>query len=92
MPFPAGSVIPAKGFLVIVVDTDGEAGFGISSGGDELWLENAGGNLIDNILVPAMDITQSFGRNPDGSNNLELLNTITKGAPNSTSDPVAIVK
>lgn len=92
MPFPAGSVIPAKGFLVIVVDTDSESGFGISSGGDELWLENANGNLIDNILVPAMETTQSFGRNPDGSNNLELLNVITKGAPNSTSDPVAIVK
>lgn len=92
MAFPQGTVIAAKGFFVITVDTDGEAGFGISSGGDELWLENANGNLIDNLIVPAMEITQSFGRNPDGSNNVELLNTITKGAPNSTSAPVAIVK
>lgn len=90
--FPEGSVVAAKGFLVIVVDTDDEAGFGISSGGDELWLENASGNLIDNVNCLAMEPTQSYGRNPDGSNNWELLNTITKGAPNSTSDPVAIVK
>ena len=92
MAFPQGTVIAAKGFYVITVDNESEAGFGISSGGEELWLENANGNLIDNVLCPAMDVTQSFGRNPDGSNNLELLNVITKGGPNSTSDPIAIVK
>ncbi len=92
LAFPAGSMIPAKGFLVIVTDGTEEGSFGISSGGEELWFENANGNLIDNVQCPAMEVTQSYGRNPDGSNNWGLLNTITKGAPNSTGEPVAIIK
>jgi predicted extracellular nuclease len=80
--FPAGSVVPAMGWLVIVVDTDDEAGFGLSSGGDEVWLENTEGTLIDYVAIPAMEVTQSYGRLPDGADNWQLLNTITKGAAN----------
>ncbi len=82
MEFPSGSIVPAMGWLVIVVDTDDEAGFGLSSGGDEVWLENAEGVVIDYIAIPAMEVTQSYGRYPDGSVNWQLLNTITKGAAN----------
>lgn len=91
LAFPEGTKIPGKGFFVIVTDIGGDTGFGLSSGGEEIWLENAGGNIIDNIIFPAMDVTQSYGRNPDGSPNLELLNTITRGSANSTSAPVAVV-
>jgi predicted extracellular nuclease len=80
--FPTGSVIPALGWLVIVVDTDDESGFGLSSGGDEVWLENVEGTVIDYIAIPAMETTQSYGRLPDGSDNWQLLNTITKGTSN----------
>lgn len=80
--FAAGSVVPAMGWLVIVVDTDDEAGFGLSSGGDEVWLENAEGTVIDYVAIPAMETTQSYGRLPDGTDNWQLLNTITKGAAN----------
>ena len=80
--FPTGSVIPALGWLVIVVDTDDESGFGLSSGGDEVWLENVEGTVIDYIAIPAMETTQSYGRLPDGSENWQLLNTITKGTAN----------
>ena len=41
MAFPAGSLAPAKGFFVITVDDTSAAGFGLSSGGDEIWLEDA---------------------------------------------------
>jgi hypothetical protein len=91
LAIPDGTLIPAKGFFVMVVDVEGEAGFGLSSGGEEVWMENAKGNLIDNVVFPAFEPNQSYGRNPDGSPNWEVLNTITKGAPNSTSDPVAII-
>lgn len=91
LPIPEGTIIPAKGFFVMVVDIGGESGFGLSSAGEEVWFENANGNLIDNIIFPAIDITQSYGRNPDGSATLELLNTITKGAANSTTEPQAII-
>ncbi|HRZ22305.1 MAG TPA: hypothetical protein P5184_11590, partial [Bacteroidales bacterium] len=59
-----------------------EAGFGLSSGGDEVWLENAEGTVIDYVAIPAMETTQSYGRLPDGTDNWQLLNTITKGTAN----------
>lgn len=81
--FPAGSVIPANGFLVIVVDDADASGFGLGSGGDEVWFEDASGNLIDHTLVPAMPVvTTSFCRVPDGSVNWVITNTVTKGTAN----------
>jgi hypothetical protein len=83
MEFPVGSVIPANGFYVIVVDVQDAAGFGLGSGGDECWLENPGGTVIDNQVIPAMPVaTTSYCRLPDGSTNWLISNTITKGAPN----------
>lgn len=82
--FPAGSFIPANGYFVIVTD-DGAAdgsGFGLSSAGEEAWLENASGSVIDDIQFLAMDVTQTYSRIPDGSSNWALSNTITKGSPN----------
>lgn len=92
LAFPEGTVIAAHGYFVVVTDIGGETGFGLSSGGEEIWLENAAGNLIDNVIFPAMEITQSYGRNPDGSATWELLNEITRGAANSTAAPQAVLK
>ncbi len=85
--FPAGTIIPAHGFYVIVTDDEDESGFGLSSGGEEVWLENANGEVIDDIVFPSMETTQSYGRLPDGSENLQLLASITKGGPNSNAGP-----
>ncbi|HNS47298.1 MAG TPA: lamin tail domain-containing protein [Bacteroidales bacterium] len=82
MEFPSGSIVPANGWLVIVTDTDDPAGFGLSSGGDEVWLENTTGVVIDYVAIPSMETTQSYGRYPDGADNWQLLNTITKGTAN----------
>lgn len=82
--FPSGAYIPANGYYVIVTD-DGAAdgsGFGLSSAGEEAWLENASGTVIDDVTFLAMDVTQSYSRIPDGSTNWVLSSTITKGAPN----------
>ena len=89
--FPAGAIIPAKGFYVIIVDTasfDGDlSGFGLSSGGDETWLEDAGGVIIDHAVIPAMPVTTtSYSRVPDGSTNWIISETITRGTSNSTTD------
>ncbi len=80
--FPAGSIVPAMGWLVIVVDDDDPSGFGLSSGGDEVWLEDLSGTVIDYIAIPTMETTQSYGRYPDGTENWQLLNTITRGTAN----------
>lgn len=79
--FPNGTVIPANGFYVIVTDDSDPSGFGLSSNGEEVWLEDASANVIDNVVFPAMDVTQSYGRLPDGGM-WQLLNTITKGYSN----------
>jgi len=83
LEFPVGAVIPANGYYVIVVDIQDVAGFGLGSGGDECWLENPSGTVIDNQIIPAMPVaTTSYCRVPDGSTNWLISNTITKSAPN----------
>lgn len=83
--FPEGSIIPSKGFLVIVVDDDDPSGFGLSSGGEEVWFEKPDGTIADNVVFPALDVTQSYGRKPDGTDNWEILNTITRGSTNNNA-------
>jgi len=84
--FPAGTIIPAGGFYVIVTDEDGTTAgskFGLSSNGEQVWLENAAGTVIDTILIPAMPVeTTSYGRLPDGGANKQIFTTITKGTSN----------
>jgi hypothetical protein len=85
-PFPAGTTIPSHGFYVITVDTSTAGttdGFGLSSGGESVWLEDASGVVIDACTFPAMPLeTTSYGRYPDGDTTWAIRSTITKGAPN----------
>ncbi|MBI5726292.1 MAG: lamin tail domain-containing protein, partial [Ignavibacteriales bacterium] len=80
---PAGSVIPANGYMVVVVDVSDSSGFGLSSGGETVWLENATGTVIDMIAFPALGIDTSYGRKPDGSTTWQKLSPLTKGTSNS---------
>ena len=83
--FPAGTVIPAYGYTVIVTDTasfPGDlSGFGLSSGGEWVWLADTSGVVIDSIQFAAMATNQSYGRAPDGGP-WKLLSTITRGKSN----------
>ncbi len=80
---PSGTSIPGKGFFVITVDTADASGFGLSSAGEAAWLENANGNIIDNVTFPAMPVaTSSYGRVPNGSSTWQIMNTISKGGSN----------
>jgi len=83
--FPAGTIITANGFYVIVVDDSDASGFGLSSGGETVWFENAQGVMLDSLIFPAMETTQSYSNIPDGSGTWMLSNTITKGASNGTT-------
>lgn len=84
--FPAGTILPAKGFYAIIVDTasftDDKSGFGISSGGETVWLENAGGTLIDTIAIPALGVDTAWGRIPDGADHWGRISPRTKAATN----------
>lgn len=85
---PANTLLSAKGFTVVIVDTAsfvGDlSGFGLGSGGDTTWLENAAGKLIDSVIIPALGNDTSIARVPDGSNLLVKKTPVTKGATNGT--------
>jgi hypothetical protein len=69
---PAGTTVPAKGFLVFVCNdlaTGLNTNFKLTSAGETVYFENAAGKLIDRIEFPAISAGQSYGRYPDGSSN-----------------------
>ena len=70
---PQGTVIPAGGFFVIVVDDTLESGFGLSSSGETVWLENASSSIIDSIAFPALGVFQTY-KNFGKSGNKESTN------------------
>jgi predicted extracellular nuclease len=84
--FPAGTIVPANGFSLIVVDTatfvGDTTGFGLSSTGETVWLENAAGLLIDTVAIPALGNDTSYARVPDGSNVMMKRAPVTKGTTN----------
>ncbi len=84
MLIPTGTTVPAKGFYVVVTDiptTTDPSGFGLSSAGEEVWLEDATGKLIDNVVFPALQTTETYARVPDGGP-WKVTATITRGASN----------
>jgi predicted extracellular nuclease len=84
---PTGSIISANGFFVIVTDdTTLTSGFGLSGNGEEVWLEDASGLVLDDVNFPAMDSTQSYIRYPDGTSSWQLTTTITRGFANTITD------
>lgn len=90
--FPAGTIVPANGFTVIIVDTatfvGDTSGFGLSSSGETVWLENAAGLLIDTVAIPALGTDTSYARVPDGSNILVKKAPVTRGTSNGTGTSV----
>ena len=62
---PAGTILPAKGFYVVITDTNTSAsivdGFGLSSGGETVWFENATGTIIDSVVIPALGRRYELG-------------------------------
>lgn len=91
MEFPSGTIIPAKGFSVIVTDDAATAyptgsNFGMSSGGEQIWLENADGFIIDTFTFPSTpDATHTYGRKPDGSSTFVFFTEITRGTSNNNA-------
>ena len=83
----AGTIIPSMGFLVLKTEyTSGEYAveFGLSSTGDAVYLENASGVLVAALDFLAINLVgkKSYGRQPDGSNNLVIFNTPSRGTSN----------
>ena len=79
--FPSGSVIPSNGFIVILTDESSTSGFGLSSAGEKVWLEDASGSVIDTVSFPVLTASESYGRIPDGGA-WQILSTISQGISN----------
>ncbi|MGI9244358.1 MAG: lamin tail domain-containing protein, partial [Verrucomicrobiales bacterium] len=81
-PIPAGTVIPAGGFVQFTSD---ELGFGLSTSGETVYFKNqAGSRVIDSLRFGAQSPGSSYGRAPDGHpSNLVELSTPTAGGSNS---------
>ncbi|HMR56554.1 MAG TPA: lamin tail domain-containing protein [Cyclobacteriaceae bacterium] len=91
---PAGTTVPAKGFLVFVCNdlaTGLNTNFKLTSAGETVYFENAAGKLIDRVEFPAISAGQSYGRYPDGSSNFAISGTPTRGATNGGSQTPAIL-
>jgi len=94
---PAGTKIAAKGYFVIVCDvalaaTDPTkyAAFGISSGGESVFLVDATTAIIDQVDVPAMPLGVSYARIPNGGDVFANANP-TKGAENSNTNAPPLI-
>ncbi|MDD3320799.1 MAG: CotH kinase family protein [Paludibacter sp.] len=85
--FPSGSVVAAKGFLVIVTDDDEDSGFGLSASGEKIWLENSESTVIDSVTYEAHTAENSYARIPDGGD-WSLSTTVTRGYSNNESTAV----
>lgn len=88
--FPSGSTIPALGFIVIVTDDTSASGFGLSSSGESVWIENSAGGIVDSVDFPSLQVTESYSRIPNGANWL-ITNSITQGTSNIYSNPTTII-
>jgi hypothetical protein len=98
--FPAGSIIPARGFFVVRFDSDEpvsatNTGFGLKLGGDAVYLFNKpseGGGLVDSVQFGLQIADWSIGRVPNGATNW-VLTLPTFGSENiaaALGDPTAL--
>ncbi|WP_291528554.1 lamin tail domain-containing protein [Bacteroides sp. UBA939] len=62
---PAGTRLAEYGFLKVAVDTP--EGFGLSSGGDMVYLYDPEGAQVDYVEFGPMEETESWAANPNGS-------------------------
>lgn len=98
---PAGTTVPAKGFLTFDVYKENPSGpaFGLGAGGDWVFIYKPGKTeLVDKIEVPAFskdsglrDNGYTFGRKPDGSTTLVIFKTATKNASNNDAEVLETV-
>ena len=88
--FPADSVVPAEGYLVVWCDGDTgqgplHTGFKLSAGGEEIGFYGPAEeyySLVDRIEFNPMDADTSLGRSPDGGPDLITFDEPTPGEAN----------
>lgn len=78
---PAGTTIPARGYVVFCQT---ELGFGLGAAGETIYFKNSdGARVLDAVKFEAQGLGISTGRFPDGAAEFYPLQTGTPGARNS---------
>ena len=89
-------ILPAKGYMLIWLDgTDsdivGHASFRISSAGEDIYLSNKHGVIIDSVKVPGMSYNTAFAREEDGSSTW-YRQVPTAGKANETGEILPLIE
>jgi hypothetical protein len=89
---PSGTMIKAKGYLIIWADEDTEQGvlhanFKLSKSGEEVLLTDSLSNILDNISFGELAEDISFARNPNGTGGFKIQNS-TFNANNENSSAI----
>jgi hypothetical protein len=86
---PAGTIIPARGFVVF---TETELGFALDAAGETIYFKNpAGTQVLDALRFEAQENGISFGRCPNGANDWYRLSALTFGTNNAAPLVSAVV-
>ena len=89
--FPSGTVIPAKGSIVVYCDSNAAltnstiAPFGMSASGETLVLSDSTGAAVDTLTFDALATDTSYGQYPDGSGDFYVL-SCTPGQANTAPE------
>lgn len=95
-PFPEGTTIPAKGFLVLWADEDSttkeyiHVNFKLSASGEQLMLTGSDNEVIDSVTFGAQLADVSQGRCPDGVGTFMEIIKPTFGKANTCATDVEI--
>ncbi|MBL7941022.1 MAG: CotH kinase family protein [Flavobacteriales bacterium] len=70
--FPAGSLIPPDGYMIVWADEDGgqgerHANFKLAASGEEVWLTGADGLVLDHVEFAAQQANMGYARIPNGT-------------------------
>ena len=92
---PAGTIIPARGFLLCWADEEGgqavpggalHLNFRLSQSGEQLMLVSPNDTVLDTVTFGQQNIDRSEGRWPDGGSDLERLSLPTPGSANASPE------
>jgi|GEM_PF-1581484 len=77
--FPAGTTLPAGGYLIVWCDENGmqpglHANFKLSGSGETIWLRNPAGTVIQEIVFGQQTTDKGFARVPNGTGNFVIQN------------------
>lgn len=87
--FPTNTVVGALGFVSL---SETQLGFGLSSGGETVYLISADGTrVLDSVRFGPQESDVSSGRSPDGAPGWQRLAAATPGLTNALPAPSSVV-